>query len=95
MVDDIRNDLDVRLRLIPATHHAEADAQVIALHEGGNDGMQRPLPRREGIRMRAIEGKNRPPRLWSANPAPSGTTQDPKLAKLLWMSDTTFRGVDG
>ena len=31
---------------------------------------------------------NRPPRLWSAKPAPSGTSPEPKFAKLLWMSDT-------
>src|SRR5204863_269634 len=31
---------------------------------------------------------NRPPRLWRAKPAPPGTTPEPKLAKLLWMSET-------
>src|SRR5262245_42631068 len=43
VVDDVRDDLDVGLRLIPASHHPETDAEMIALHEPGNHGLQRPL----------------------------------------------------
>ena len=57
VIDDVGDDLDVRLRLIPSAHHAEADAHLIALHEGGDHRLQRALPRREGVGMRAVEGE--------------------------------------
>ena len=48
--------------------------------------------RLRGARTFGCEGSrvNRPPRFWSANPSVSGTMPVPKLAKLLWISDTAL-----
>ena len=49
-IDDVRDILRVRLRLIPSAHDAERDAHVALFHERRNDGMQRALVRRESVR---------------------------------------------
>ena len=53
----------------------------------GNDRVQRPLARRERVRMRRVE-REEAAAVLQREPAPSGTTPEPKLAKLLWMSET-------
>ena len=77
------------LRLIPSAHDAEADAQVIALHERGNHRLQRPFARLDAFGCAAVKGEKSAAAL-QANPAPSGTTQEPKFAKTLWMSEATL-----
>ena len=49
MVNDVRDDLHVGLRLIPPAHHAEPGAEVTALHERRNHCLQRTLARREHV----------------------------------------------
>jgi hypothetical protein len=48
-VHDVGDELGMRLSLIPATHDAEADADVTLFHEGGNDGVQRAFVAGEGV----------------------------------------------
>src|SRR2546421_586903 len=43
MIDDIRNELSVSLRLIPASHYPKRNPNVIFHHESGNDRVQRTL----------------------------------------------------
>ena len=43
VVDDIGDELRVRLCLVPASHDAEADVHVPLLHKGRDDGVQRAL----------------------------------------------------
>ncbi len=43
VIDDVGDELRVRLRLVPAAHDAEADAHIALLHEAGDDGVQRTL----------------------------------------------------
>ena len=45
------DELRVRLRLVEAAHDAEADLDVALLHERRDDRVQRPLARREHVRM--------------------------------------------
>ena len=54
MVHDVGNELRVRLRLVQPAHDAEADVHVALLHEGRNDGVERPLARRERVGMVGI-----------------------------------------
>ena len=55
VVDDVGDDLDVRLRLVPASHDAESDTEMIALHERRDYGLQRAFSRRERVGVMTIE----------------------------------------
>ena len=49
VIDDIRDELRVRERLIESTHDAEADLLIAALHEGGNDRVEGALASGERV----------------------------------------------
>ena len=59
VVHQVRNELRVRLRLVVAAHDAEADVDVVLLHEGRDDGVQRPFARRKRVGMRRIQFEQR------------------------------------
>jgi len=46
-------------RLISASHDAETDVLIAALHEGGNDGMERALASGEQIGMPGLKSEQR------------------------------------
>ncbi len=78
-VRDVRDELRVRLRLVPGAHNAEADARVVLLHQRRDDGVQRALPRREHVRVILVERKEaaavlqrKPAALWHDAAAESG-----------------------
>src|SRR4029078_10225921 len=56
-IDDVRDELRVRLRLVPPTHDAEGDARVATFHERLDDCMNGPLATGEHIRVRGVEGE--------------------------------------
>ena len=58
-VGDVRDELRVRLRLIPRAHDPEPDAHAVLLHEPGNDRVERPLSRREHVRVIGVEREQR------------------------------------
>ena len=76
VVDDVRDELRVRLRLVPAAHDAEPDLHVVLLHERRDDRVQRPLARRQRVGL-AFRSVNRPPRFCSMKPVPGGTSPEP------------------
>src|ERR1700685_4594070 len=55
VIDNIRDKLGMRLRLIPAAHNAESDSHIALLHESRDNRMDRPLAARQNIRMVLIE----------------------------------------
>src|SRR6202158_3814158 len=58
-VRDVRDELRVRLRLIPSAHNAKCHSRLASLRESGNDGVARPLAPRQRIRRSAIQRKQR------------------------------------
>src|SRR5713101_8280297 len=58
-VDDIRNELGVRLRLIPSAHDSKTNPHVSLLQESRDDRVERSLARRENIRVLRIEAEKR------------------------------------
>ena len=54
-IDDVGDELGVGLRLVPSAHNAEPDGDVAFAHEGGNDGVQRPLVAGERIGFARLE----------------------------------------
>ena len=63
VIHHVGDKLRVRLRLVQAAHDAEADVDVVLLHEGRNDGVERALARRERIRTAPDPVRTAPPRL--------------------------------
>src|SRR5207247_1328973 len=61
VVDDVRDELGMGLRLIEPAHDAEPDPDVAFLQERGNDRVQRPLPRSDGVRMVLVQRKKPAP----------------------------------
>ena len=59
VVGDVGDELRVRLRLVEAAHDAEADLHVALLHERRDDRVQRPLARRERVRVAVFEREQR------------------------------------
>ncbi len=58
--DDPGHELGVRLRLDRTPHHAERHQRRAALrHEPGDDGVERPLPRRDDVGARRLQRKGR------------------------------------
>ncbi len=55
VIDNIRDKLRMRQRLIRSAHDAETDMHVAALHVGGDDGMKRPLASREHVGRLRVE----------------------------------------
>src|SRR6266853_685945 len=51
----------MRLRLIPSAHDSESDADSVLFHERRNDGVQRPLARRERVRLAWLQAESRAP----------------------------------
>ena len=71
VVDDVGDELRVRLRLVEAAHDPEPDPHVALLHEPRDDRVQRPLARREPFGCPS-SSVNSPPRLCSMKPVPGG-----------------------
>src|ERR1700679_535329 len=55
VIDDVRDKLRVRLRLIPAAHNTERDAHIALFHESRDDRMDRPLAACESVGVCLIE----------------------------------------
>ena len=81
VIDDVGDELRVRLRLVQSAHDAEADVHVVLLHEPRNDGVERALPRREHVR-------DVPDRDRTARPGSAGGSPSPPPARRTRNSDT-------
>src|SRR5947199_3703335 len=58
VIDEIRNELRLGMRLIDASHNPKADVCVATLHESGNDRVEWPLVRSQYIGMLGFEVKS-------------------------------------
>src|ERR1700679_264096 len=58
IVNNVGDELRVGLSLVPAAHDAEADMDLALLHEGRDDGVERPLMSGEGVRQAGSELKD-------------------------------------
>ena len=54
-IDDVGDELRVRLRLVVSAHDPEADVNVVLFDERGDDGVQRPLARLKRVGMLRIQ----------------------------------------
>ncbi len=57
LIDDVADELRVRLRLIPAAHDAEGDSHLVLRHEAWNDRVERPLARLERVRVGRVDAE--------------------------------------
>ncbi len=61
MVGDVGHELSMGLRLIESTHDAKSDPDIILLHEGWNDRVERALARRQAVRVSFLQCEQGPP----------------------------------
>ena len=59
-VHNVRDELRVRLRLVPSAHDSERNPNLIFFHERGDDGVQRPLVPGDCIGRIFIQAEERP-----------------------------------
>src|SRR5258706_7050383 len=57
VIDYVRDELSLRLRLVGAAHDTESDFLLAFLHERGNDGVIRALARSKRVRMLGVRRK--------------------------------------
>ena len=58
-VGDVGHELRVRLRLVPSAHDPEGDPRAVLLHEPRDDRVERPLARRQRVRVVRLEREQR------------------------------------
>ena len=75
---EVRDQLQVPLRLDVAAHQPERADQLAGVEEHpGDDRVERPPPGREPVRVPASSVKHAP-RFCSITPVPGATTREPK-----------------
>jgi len=71
------------LHLIHSAHNPEADMLVAALHESGDDGVERPFARRQRVRMLRIVGERAAPIVQNESHALHGDSRSEDIGNTL------------